>query len=189
MRNPLILGISGIALLIAGAALGFLVQGQMRWGEVAGAPANGRTPLASAPDISEWKYPGAEKGVENTGASLRDASGEKLLKLTGHAAVWTTPEDFDKVVAFYTNKLEVETDDPAAKSDGMYSWTSAPTVNTPMAKALIPDTTPAGTKALSARPVRVQCLFRRTTSYAVTVFVSRADSEDHTHIVVAYDIR
>jgi hypothetical protein len=37
------------------------------------------------------------------------------------------------------------------------------------------------------RPVRTKCLIRRGRAYDLTVFISRADGEAHTHIVLLYD--
>jgi hypothetical protein len=40
-----------------------------------------------------------------------------------------------------------------------------------------------------SRSVRAKCLSRRCPSYDLTVFITRADDESHTHIVLLYDPR
>ena len=55
--------------------------------------------LSSAPDVEEWTYPGAGKGVGNSGNRYGNTG--KPTKLVGHSVIWMTPDAYNKVIAFY----------------------------------------------------------------------------------------
>jgi len=186
----------GVAILGAGIALGIFVQRQFRWGQEApvGA-ADPQVPSSAAPDVEEWKYPGAEKRGELTG--VRKEVAGKRTRLVGYVVVWTTPDEYNKVISFYADKLKMGAVDldknPHFSFIGGKVGFGSETGTE--ATGFLPDTkgplrggTPVAGEKLT-RPVQIHCLFQRTDSYDVTVIVNRADGEKYTHILLAYDVK
>jgi hypothetical protein len=63
--------------------------------------------------LEDWKYPGIKMPH---GAEMRDG-GFQGMQSAELQAVLTTPDDFDKVVAFYEKKFGVTADGKAAAAD------------------------------------------------------------------------
>jgi serine/threonine protein kinase len=136
------------------------------------------------PPVEEWSYPGAK--VFRGSAGRREEEAGQLVKLVGHTTVSVTPDDYNKVAAFYADKLQMGPLDlnkePNRTSGGRSSEGSSTGL---VMTGWFADTIKPG--KFDPRPVRVHCLMRRTPSHAVTVFISKSDGEDHTHIILAYD--
>ncbi len=141
--------------------------------------------LPPAPAMADWKYPGAETAGDGTMGGGGDQHWENAKHFE---AVWITPDDFDKVLHYYADKLELgkefvfkspwDTGSSAGDKDAK-GWIS---LNAPP-KGGVSD---EGDKRL--RPVRCRCLYRRGPSYDISVFVTRGAREKHTFILVLYSL-
>jgi hypothetical protein len=113
-----------------------------------------------------WKYTGAtELGTGPVGPG-------------GHYAVLATTDGLDKVVAFYEKKTgeKLTTDSPggqASRGGAEEAW------------ACLDDSVQPGVKH-EMRLVTVRVFVQRKKEYYVTLVISRAKGEDHTHISLTY---
>lgn len=133
-----------------------------------------------APPWDEWHYPKAKRLGYKQGMSLR--LGEKLVRPAGHYTVLVTADDFEDVARFYAEKSRFDDPDAVAKSRSAMS--SQGTLQGE-SNFVLDDSDIAGPG--EPRPVRGKCLIRRCPSYDLTVFLTRADDEAYTHIVLLYD--
>jgi hypothetical protein len=97
----------------------------------------------------------------------------------------TTPDDVEKVARFYAEVAGFE--EPAAAAESQRSTSSFGTLQGESHHILDDFVSAADTNKL--RPVASKCLIRRGRSYDLTVLVTSADGEQHTHIVLLYDPR
>jgi hypothetical protein len=172
------------------------------------------TPTAAdAPEIEEWRYPGAVKRFDSTAGHMAEGiqRGPGFAERDGvHMAIWITADDYNKVVSFYAAKLHlrhVEPDQfPDAQGSGG-SFTKSPSgmfskhFESHEVQFLLSDRmgkpSPGRERPEAAfrvgekdpHPLRTHCLSRRTDSYLVTVTVTRAEDGKHTYIVLVYDVR
>lgn len=123
-----------------------------------------------------WHYPGAESNGSGS------AGGPGLLRLNAgpvRRAGLTTPDSFEDVLGFYAGHAG-------------YDWRTAGVSGARATRAGLLDeealvystdsTRPDG----KPRPVRVQAVGRRTATHDVTVVISRAEGEEHTHVVLLW---
>jgi hypothetical protein len=92
--------------------------------------------------------------------------------------VLATADDYQKVAAHYGIKLGFG----AASDFGLTNMTSTE-AGFQLAFADGQDPGPAS----KARPVRVLCLRQTCGSYSVVVFITRAEKEADTHVILLYD--
>jgi len=191
MRRTLYYLIGGGVLLGLGIVAGILVQRRIQIATAEAVEGVARdligldAPLEPAPAWEEWAYPGADyrKGGNTGETRIR---GQVVVPSDFHG-VWTTPDSFEDVIQHYAKLLKLE--DPASLAARHSGWgggtygkfgsESGPTSNTHMYDNGLDN-------GRETRPVRVECLTRRTRAYTVTVFISRADNEPLTHIIVLY---
>ena len=89
-----------------------------------------------------------------------------------------TADDYKKVADHYGTKLGFE----AASNLGQFNGTST---EAGFQLAFTDGQEPG--PASKARPVRVLCLRQTCGSYSVVVFITRAEEEAHTHVILLYD--
>jgi hypothetical protein len=113
--------------------------------------------------LSEWQYPGSKfNGAESSDAAVSDISSIKSK------AVLTTPDSPDKVVAFYRQKLHV---DSAGKNLGGKDGERITTKRS----VSIQDNS-------DGRPLKLYIIAINETGSSTTLVVSRAEGEATTHI-------
>jgi hypothetical protein len=137
--------------------------------------------LPPAPAMDDWKYPGAE----TAGNGSMGGGGDQHWENAKHFdAAWTTTDDFDKVMNFYADKLELDKDwlNKSPWASGNVGDKLLKSLNASPKGGVSDD----GDKRL--RPVRCRCLARHTPSYDISVFVTRGATEKHTFILVLYSL-
>jgi hypothetical protein len=117
------------------------------------------------PGFERWKYPGAKELGSDQGAG-------------GFHAMLATTDDLDKVVAFYEKKTgeKLKADQPGGHGIGGGEGES---------RAFQDDSVQPGVKA-EQRPVVVRILVQRAKSYDLTLVITKAKGEDHTHVALTY---
>ena len=97
--------------------------------------------------------------------------------------VLASADDYPKVAAHYGTKLGFR----AAGDFGLSGMTNMTSTEAGFQLALADglDPGPAG----PARPVRVLCLRQSCASYSAVVFITRAENEAYTHVILLYDPR
>jgi hypothetical protein len=133
------------------------------------------------PDWKEWKYPGcAEHDFTKVGGG--QSAGVKTPM--HYDLVMTTKDDLEKVLGFYVEKtgislLSSHTGEGAGgKNDDVWFVTSDSRSPSEVDQTATKD-----------RPVRTKMFGKRTATYDLTMFVSRANDEKHTHIILSYDLK
>ena len=122
--------------------------------------------LPPAPAVEDWKYPGAE----TAGSGSMGGGGDQHWEEGKHFdASWTTTDDFDKVMDFYADKLELNKDwlNKSPWASGSVGDTRLKSLNSPPSGGVADE----GDKRL--RPVRCRCLSRYTPAYDISIFVTR----------------
>ena len=184
------MGLGLLALFAAGVGLGMLVQYRLQIGVArAGAEAASRPllqlardfageggPSGPAPPLEHWRYPGATEHGSGRGPSL--AIKGQTVKPAPEYLVLATADDYKKVAAHYGTTLGF-----GARSD--FGHTNQTSTEHGFQLALTDGQDPG--PASKARPVRVLCLRQTCGSYSVVVFITRAEKEAHTHVVLLYD--
>lgn len=178
----------GIALLVAGAfALGLLVQRQIQLARIRAGENFARDlaglnrPVPPAPPGKDWYYPGAK--VSGTAESAAVTVSRELVHPGGHFVVLVTSDDFETVAKYYTSRMQFTDPDAIAKSQLAFS--SEGNVQGESSHVLDDFRDPSETQ--TQRSIRTKCLLRRSPSYNLTVFLSRAENEPQTHIILLYD--
>ncbi len=113
--------------------------------------------------LSEWQYPGSKfNGAESSDAAVSDISSIKSK------AVLTTPDSAEKVVAFYLEKLKVDsTGKNLGEKDGERITTKR--------SVSIQDNS-------NDRPLKLTIIAINETGSSTTLVISRAEGEETTHI-------
>jgi hypothetical protein len=176
MKRLLILA-GFLAAVAVGAAVGYLVgRHRPRGAGLAGNPAE------AGPDWKEWKYPG---GAEHD-SSLGGGGQIGTAGVPPHYCLaMTTEDDYEKVLRFYADKPGMS-GLAAGTGSGMKGGASTDP-NTSYIETwfvLNDGWSPEGVSR--GRPVKVKVFGKRTGTYDLTMHVSRASDEKHTHIVLAY---
>lgn len=145
-----------------------------------------RKPPLPLPTGSEaWAYPGASSGSSGKYGGQFVGGVNPWHSHSGATNVYITTDDYNKVVAYYAGKFgtwwNLEKFPNLGSSDGR--GTEEGYISTD----LTPDNRVPG-QANAPRTVRCHSMAFRTDSYGVTIFVNKAASEPHTHIVVVYDV-
>jgi hypothetical protein len=133
------------------------------------APASGdEPPTATAKAVSAWEYPGSKNSMSSQVGPL-------------YNSVRTTTDDLASVVAHYEKKLgtKIAVDKPevGAGEGGSGKQT-----------AVFQDSLQPGgdAKKPDARDVTVLLASQNTRAYCLTLVISRAKGERHTHIALTY---
>jgi hypothetical protein len=113
--------------------------------------------------LSEWQYPGSKfNGAESSDAAVSEISSIKSK------AVLTTPDSAEKVVAFYLEKLKVDsTGKNLGEKDGERITTKR--------SVSIQDNS-------NDRPLKLTIIAMNETGSSTTLVISRAEGEPTTHI-------
>jgi hypothetical protein len=113
--------------------------------------------------LSEWQYPGSKfNGAESSDAAVTGISSIKSK------AVLTTPDSAEKVVAFYRQKLKV---DSAGKN---YGEKEGERITTKRAVSVQDNS--------AGRPLKLYIIAINEAGSSTTLVVSRAEGEETTHI-------
>jgi hypothetical protein len=169
-RKHVLIATALLAVFAAGVGLGMAVQAAA--GEkVSGSNRTAAANKEPAPPLEDWRYPGAsDRGHE--GSAGVEENGRLVVPPT-HIQVWATPDDLDKVVAFYGRKCGFEQTGGGAGSGsrgrGDEIWVY-----------FNPRTAQSG-------PSRETYLRRRGPSYDLTVCVTRLRGEGPTRIALVYE--
>jgi len=112
-----------------------------------------------------WKYPGATELGSGQGAG-------------GYHAMLATTDALDKVEAFYEKKTGEKLKPDQAGGSGIGGGAGE-------ARVFQDDSVQPGAKS-EPRPVVVRILVNRTKGHDLSLVISRAKGEDHTHIALTY---
>ena len=93
----------------------------------------------------------------------------------------TTSDDYEKVAAHYGIRLGFG----ATSSLGLTGMTNKTSTESGFQLALADGKDPG--PGSEARPVRVLCLRQTCASYCAVAFITRAENEAHTHVILLYD--
>jgi hypothetical protein len=124
--------------------------------------------VPAAPPSDYWTYPGSASGMSS-------GSGENLL------ATSTTPDDFKEVARFYHEQIGA-----TLGAGGNFEMEGSGLASTGTGRGTYTYVVDSLRKDGRARGVRVATFDVRSPSYDLSVFVSRAEGEPDTHIVVTY---
>jgi hypothetical protein len=181
--------IGAVALFTLGCISGVLIEHQLQTfaNDAAREFAGFGQSVTTATPVGYWSYPDAElqSGGSGGGITLND---EILIPPT-YKAIWTTPDSFEDVIRFYSEHLGFEDSDRFMERQPIagQGYRGTDTADGPDFKHHIRDNRIPNELRDILRPVRVESFVRRCRSYFLTVFITRADGENHTHIVVVYD--
>ena len=189
MGRRFLIGIGGLALFSAGVGSGMFVQHRRQIG-VAAAAAQPFLDFARAfsaeggesrpaPPLEHWRYPGAIVHGRGRGSSL--AINGKTVTPAPEYLVVATADDYEEVTAHYGTRLGFV----AAADFGISGMTNKTSTESGFQLALADGKDPA--PGSEARPVRVLCLRQTCASYSTVAFITRADNEAHTHVILLYD--
>ncbi len=179
MRRRLLIGVGLLNLFAAGIGLGMFVQYRLQLGvaEAATRPflefargMSGEGASEPAPPLEHWRYPGATEQGRGRGPSL--AINDQTVKPASEHLMFTTPDDYDKVLSFYGSKGGNTSGISGDAITGIRIYLSQADGRDPVTNG--------------PRPVRVQCLRETRASYDVVVFITRAEKEAHTHVILLY---
>lgn len=188
-KHGLVIG--ALALLGSGVGAGILIQQQYQVArteagvEFARDLAGLNASLPRAPGWEEWVYPGADLKRSGSGGGMQ--INDEVIVPIDYRGVWTTPAAFEDVIRHYGRFMQFEDPESLAKRDPTFAGSSAGTFSSdsgPATNSHLRDN--GSSNSFDPRPVRVECLTRRCRSYTVTVFISRAENEDLTHVIVLY---
>jgi hypothetical protein len=194
VRKRLLTGLSLLLLLAAGFGLGMFVQWRVKLGvEEAKAKfteniirqfAGDDRPIPPPPPFEEFRYQGAHSDSRKGGSSQRVMG--KQVRAAGTYEVLLTSDDFDKVVGFYWTKVGFNEKAPTSPFYPQFSQVEGFSGEE---KHCLADNVLAPAVHGKTRPLRAVCLVHRCSSYDLTVFVTRAEGEKYTHVVLLYNPR
>jgi hypothetical protein len=184
MWRRLLVGVGLLALFAAGVGLGMFMQSRLqpavaevvarRYLDLTRSLAGESELGLPAPPLTDWRYPGAREYGTTTGSSL-EINGQIIRPAPSYVRS-TTPDDYDKVVAFYAEKGGFH-----HTSGSAFEGNSQGESNVVLTDDWNPE------RSDKSRLVRALCMRRRCGSYDLTVFITRAHREGLTHIVLLYE--
>ena len=137
------------------------------------------------PESNSLYYPGARKhSSAKTGQAL--VNGE-ITRTPSCFMCFSTTDEFEDVAEFYAKKLEFQKPKEIGTSFGRTQNSTSITETKSVFDQNDNKTHPNPRKSL--RPVKCKHLLRRTKLYNITVTLTRAASESHTYVFVAFDIK
>lgn len=187
MKKQILFSLCGLALIAIGISIGVVLQREYQLAAIRAGENVGRSlaglddPIPPAPAWEQWRYPRAKSKGEIDGSSTR-IEGE-LIHPAGNYAVLVTADDFETVARFYAEKCNFEEVDQTAKSKSAIAKHG----NMQGEANYLLDDFEDTSEIPPTRTVRIKCLFRRCPAYDITVFISRAENEKQTHLLLLYD--
>jgi hypothetical protein len=193
-----ILTLASILLLAAGGGIGWFAakQGADTQGGQPGSPAgeHGAAPgkpvvhfragdpelLAPMPSWEEWKYPGSRVSNSSTGESYK--VGEIMEFSTADRVTLLTPDEFEKVWAFYKGKCKLR--DPG-DACGTLRYEVAGTERSKTVK-LFDDIRAHSFEGLKSEAVQARAFSVQTLRYSLAGFVYRPRESESTCIQLVY---
>ncbi len=137
-------------------------------------------PVPAAPGWDEWHYPNGKWRANRPGVGVR-ISGQ-LVRPAGYSGLMITPDPFEEVAQHYAEKASfAEPEKVATSLSGIFD-----SGNLQGELNLGIDDSEDGTDSAKMRSVRAKCLVRRCPSYDLVVFLTRADDDRYTHIMLVY---
>ncbi|MCA9189230.1 MAG: hypothetical protein R3E01_19955 [Pirellulaceae bacterium] len=203
MKKVVVPAVGCVLCAVLGIGLGMYLQ--WKWfgsvdvmvREMAGSFAMVDSNEPAAPPIDQWQYPGIT--LLGSGSGLKSEINGTIVWPQCSYQFGTTPDSFQDVVRFYAERMEFE--NPADIADSLRGAGTAsgvhavagevaevPAPATTYDNLFLADNFQPGGEGLE-RPLRSQCLIRRTKSYDAVVHVTRATMEEHTHIILIYTVR
>jgi hypothetical protein len=156
-----VLGVVVFFLAVAAAFYGGLFIGR--------AKPDGPLGVPPPPAAEQWTYPGSKE-------LMRAGGQEDFL------AVLTTPDEFDAVARFYHRQISQANGMPEGNFDPQHTGLSSGG----FARGTYCFATDADQPDKTAQKARTVTFEVRSQSYDLNAFVSRAEGEEHTHIVVTF---
>jgi hypothetical protein len=132
-----------------------------------------------APSLEHWRYPGAIEHGRGQGSSL--AINGKVVAPAPEYLMLATADDYETVADHYGSKLGFV----AAGELGISGMTNKTSTESGFQLALADGKDPG--PGSEARPVRVLCLRQTCASYSAVAFITRAENEAYTHVILLYD--
>ena len=189
VRRRFLIVVGVLALFCAGVGSGMFVQ---HWFQIGVAAAAAQPALdfarafsaeggqsGPAPALEHWRYPGAIDHGSGRGSGL--AINGKVVTPAPEYLVLATADDYEKVAAYYGSKLGFV----AAGEIGISGMTNKTSTESGFQLALADGKDPG--RGSEARPVRVLCLRQTCASYSAVAFITRAENEAHTHVILLCD--
>jgi hypothetical protein len=149
------------------------------WKDLPGSPADAKTG-ESAPDWKEWKYPECSEHESSTGGGTQTSSGGVPPHF---CLVMATPDDYERVLRYYGDKAGIPGLEQGSGA-GTKVNTGGPQVH--VEEWFVLNDSHPPNRATQSRPVKMKMFGRRTLTYDLTMLISRANDEKHTHIVLAF---
>jgi hypothetical protein len=190
MRKRILIGIGLLALFAAGVGLGMVVQYPIQLG-VADAVLRpffeafyGGGPSGPAPPLEQWRYPGAAD--QSFGQAPMLSFNGQVPTPQPEFFASTTVDDYEKVAAHYGAKLGFFDGAIDTSGFGLMGTIFVHNSNAGF-QTLVTDGKVPRPLQENDRPVRAVCLRQTCRSYDVVVFITRAEKEEHTHIILLYN--
>lgn len=187
MKKRIFFSLIALVLIAIGISIGIFLQREYQLAAIRAGENFGRSlaglddPIPPAPAWEQWRYPRAKSRGEIDGASTRIKG--QLVRPAGNYAILVTADDFETVARFYAEKFNFEEVEQAAKSKSAIAKHG----NMQGEENYLLDDFEDVSEIPKTRTVRIKCLFRRCPAYDVTVFISRAENEKQTHLLLLYD--
>ena len=170
LRRRLLMAAGVLGVFAAGVALGLLLPRGAARATSDVRPGNAGNGEA-VPRLEDWRYPGAVSRAYEGSPGFEDNG--RLVVTPLHLQLWATPDDCDKVTAFYATKcgfdLKGGGDGGGSRMRGADLWAYL------------------GVNDKEAGPLREQYLRRRCGSYDLTVVITRVRDEGRTRIALVYE--
>jgi hypothetical protein len=128
----------------------------------------------------DWKYPGCSAHDSSQGGGGKIGS---AIVSPHYCLVMTTPDDYEAVLKFYADKTGIPSL-VAGTGGGSRGSFDSKTGSLETWFVLNDSLSPEGPNR--SRTVKAKMFGKSTPTYDLTILVSRANDEKHTHIVLAY---
>jgi hypothetical protein len=180
MKRAALVSARVLAVIGVGVALGYFIGRNDLLGQDRAENTVELMPADAESQGKDWKYP----GCSDHDSSLGGGGHVGRAKVPPHyCLVMTTQDDYEKVLKFYADKTGISSL-VAGTGGGTTMKFDTTTSHFETWFVLNDNLSPGG--ANQGRPVRAKVFAKRTATYDLTVFISRATNEKHTHIVLAY---
>jgi hypothetical protein len=178
MNRTLFLAAGFLVAIVVGVVIGYLAgRNNLMAGRIA-ENSTDQEPREASLDWQQWKYPGCSEHDSSLGGGGQMG---KARVPSHYCLVMTTPDDYEQVLKFYADKKGFS--DLAGSGSGTRASSNPDLFESwfVLSDSLAPD------GVNQSRPVKAKLFGKRTPTYDLTMLVSRAKDEKHTHIVLSYN--
>jgi hypothetical protein len=164
--------------LAVGVAIGYLAGRNSLPGQGRAEITPGLKPENVELAWQDWKYPGCSvhDSSQGGGGNIGSAS------VSPHyCMIMTTQDDYETVLKFYADKTGISLAGTGAGSRGTFDSKTGSLESWYVLNDNLPPEGPN-----RSRPVKAKMFGKSTAAYDLTMLVSRATDEKHTHIFLAY---